>query len=133
MACEPTCKTLQGPKQYIDSQGNPTPFYTEPDTGVRVLSGNKCGMALNLPGAYRNTDTEVTYLSFGNNCPDWCAVSHAVLKIAENTYVQGGDTTAAPAETAPLGYQNDQEARDDNLVSGDVYYNTTTNSYDIVM
>jgi hypothetical protein len=132
MACNTICKGLQGPIQYKDALGNNTPYYTEPDTGKRVLSPNKCGTVINMPCPYVFNDPEVSYIYTNGNCPDWCSVSNAILQIADNTYQTNGSTVATPTTPAPLGFLSDALALAGGMLVGEVYYNTTTGTYDVV-
>jgi hypothetical protein len=125
MSCDTKCKNVQGPVQYTDSLGQPSPFYIEPDTGKKVMSGNSCAMELKLPCCYYNTDIEKCYVSKGTSCPDWCAVSNAILDIAKNTYQVGGSTAPTPTPTTPLGYATEALAISAGLTSGDFYFNST--------
>ena len=119
------CKNVQGPVQYRNELGQPTAFYTEPDTGKKVMSGNSCGMNLTLPCCYRNTDVENCYISQGASCPDWCSVSSAILDIAKNSYQVGGTSVPTPVASLPVGYANDALALNASLTVGDLYFNTT--------
>jgi hypothetical protein len=89
-------------------------------------------MDLRLPESYRNQDVESCYISFNPACPDWCAVSNAILKIADNTYQTNGSTVPTPATPAPVGFVSEAQAIAGGVLVGEVYYNTVTGAYDVV-
>jgi hypothetical protein len=130
MSCNTNCKNVTAAIQYLDAANNPTPFYTEPDTGLRVLGGTKCGMHLVTPCGYKRNDVEYCLLMENGGCPDWCDVATSIKQISRNTYPVGGPVT--PVVTVPVGYANDAAAITAGLTVGMFYYNTTTGMNDVV-